>query len=305
MKMLPLATLLALALSGAAVLADDAAKQHDDHMATLAKAPAGAPLDASGGAPAVYTKAGDKPVTGTFFAAAKPRRGKPGVIVIHEWWGLNDEVRAKAKQLAAAGFSALAVDLYAGQGATEPEAARKLAGAVRADVPGVVANLAAAATYLKEVAGSGKIGVIGWCLGGGFALDLALARPDVVDAVVMYYGQVKTTAAELAALKVPVMGHFGGLDQGIPLPGVRTFRKLLKEKGVEGRILVYPQAGHAFSNPTRMETYRAEDAAQAWQKTVRFFGRHLVVRPPGAGKGGKASKGDAPAPAVEPAPAQR
>lgn len=208
-----------------------------------------------------------------FFARPKGAAGVPGLIVIHEWWGLNDNVRAMARKLAAEGYAALAVDLYGGQKAESSEDARGLMEAALKN-PGVVEeNLRQAYQYL-EGQGAKKIGSIGWCFGGGWSLRTALLFPKDLDAAVIYYGRLVTEPDQLAPLEVPILGLFGALDKGIPVESVRAFETALKSQGKKAEIHVYEGADHAFANPSG-NRYNAEAAEDAWKKTVAFFAVHL------------------------------
>jgi carboxymethylenebutenolidase len=164
---------------------------------------------------------------------ARPKDAKgplPGLIVIHEWWGLNDNIRAMTRRLAGEGYTALAVDLYAGRTASDPESAMKMMQATNDNEAAGIANVKAAYDYLVNDQKAGKVGTIGWCFGGGWSLRTALALPDKVDATVMYYGQPVTDPQKLAPLKMPILGNFAGDDQGIPPNGGERLRE-----GAQGR----------------------------------------------------------------------
>jgi carboxymethylenebutenolidase len=197
----------------------------------------------------------------------------PGVIVIHEWWGLNDNVETMARMLAHEGYAALAVDLYGGQAAGDPEGARALMQKVMDDPAPAKDNLRQAHAYLTRKLGAPRTGVIGWCFGGGWSLQTALLLPEL-DAAVMYYGRVVTDQDELRALRAPLLGLFGAEDQGIPVDGVRAMEAALGELGKDVTIVVYPGAGHAFANPSGTR-YQADAAKDAWAKTTAFFAEHL------------------------------
>ena len=137
-----------------------------------------------------------------------------------------------------------------------------------------VANLRAGATFLREAQRAPKLGVVGWCFGGGWSLQAALALPERVDAAVMYYGRVVTDGDRLARLDAPLLGHFGGADTGIPLDGVRAIEAALRERRRDVTVHVYEGAGHAFANPSG-QSFLADAAALAWQRTTAFFARHL------------------------------
>lgn len=198
----------------------------------------------------------------------------PAIIVIHEWWGLNDNIRDMADQLAGEGYAALAVDLYGGHAATTPEAAVQLMKGVLADTAAANSNLRQAYAYVHDKLHAPRVGVIGWCFGGGWSLQTALLFPDKLDAAVMYYGQPVTDVKTLATLKMPLIGFFGEEDMGITVADVMNFQDALKQAGVNAEIHEYPGAGHAFANPSG-ERYRPEAARDAWQRTVAFFKQHL------------------------------
>jgi len=197
----------------------------------------------------------------------------PAIIVIHEWWGLNDQIKGVTRRLAGEGYTALAVDLYGGKVADNPDAAKQLVGGVMAHRDVATATLRAAAAFLKHQ-GAPRIGVIGWCFGGGWSLQTALDVPDQIDAAVVYYGQPEKDRARLARLRAPLLGLFGADDQSIPPAAARELEATLKQLGKQAEVHVYEGAGHAFANPSGTN-YRRAAAEDAWQRTVAFFKRHL------------------------------
>lgn len=221
----------------------------------------------------VSYKSGDETVTAQLYTPA----GKgpfPALVVIHEWWGLNDWVKEQASNLADQGYVTLAVDLYRGQVAKTPDEAHELMRGVpqdraNKDLLAAYDYLAQQATVKKE-----KIGSIGWCMGGGYSLDLALAQPKIA-ATVINYGHLASEATTLKKIQAPVLGIFGAQDRGIPVESVRKFEKELKSQGKEVEIVIYDDAGHAFENPNNKDGYRAADAADAWKKTIAFLARNL------------------------------
>ncbi|HEX2252786.1 MAG TPA: dienelactone hydrolase family protein [Thermoanaerobaculia bacterium] len=217
-----------------------------------------------------YARVGGEELTGYL---ARPAGGAPapGLIVIHEWWGLNENIEAMARMLAQQGYTALAVDLY-GETAQTPERARELTQSV--DEAAARDNLRQAYRYLDQEAGAPRVGVIGWCFGGGWSLKTALMLPGELDAAVVYYGQLITDRAELAKLETPLLGIFGAEDQGIPVTGVRELERVLADLGKDAEIHVYEGAGHAFANPSG-ERYEPEAARDAWQRTLAFLAEHL------------------------------
>ena len=270
---------LTLTLLPAAARADeksDAARmaqehQHDKPVATQAAMQEQArPVSAE---EMTYGDVGGKPVRG-YLARPKDAKGPlPGLVVIHEWWGLNDNVRAMTRRLAGEGYQALAVDLYGGATADTPEAATKLMNGVLGNTAAAQDNLKKAVAYLKGK-GVKKLGVIGWCFGGGWSLQTALLAPADVNATVIYYGRLETEPAKLAPLKSPVIGFFGAADNSIPVATVHAFEAELKKEGKPVEVHVYDGAGHAFANPSG-GNYRPEAAKDAWTKTTAFFAKHL------------------------------
>lgn len=222
-----------------------------------------------------YGKVGGAPVEGYLVRPKKARGRLPGLIVIHEWWGLNDNVRDEAARLAAEGFVVLAVDLYAGKVATQPPDAMKLAQALTANPGPAEENLRAAYAWLDEVEKAPRIGTVGWCLGGRWSLRTALLLPDQVDATVIYYGTVKADEGELARLQMPILGLFASQDRVVPAATVTAFEATLKRLGKDVDIHMYEGAEHGFANPsgTAYEPGAAEDA---WRLTTAFLGEHLT-----------------------------
>ena len=221
-----------------------------------------------------YGTVGGVPVEG-YLVRPKQARGRlPGLIVIHEWWGLNDNVRAEAARLAAEGYVVLAVDLYGGKLATEPPAAMKLSQELTANPGPAEENLRAAYKYLDEVEKVPRIGTIGWCLGGRWSLRAAVILPDQIDATVIYYGTVKATDPELAKLRMPILGLFGSKDRVVPIATVVAFEANLKRLGKNADIHIYEGAEHAFANPSGT-AYAPQAAEDAWRLTTAFLKEYL------------------------------
>jgi carboxymethylenebutenolidase len=194
----------------------------------------------------------------------------PGIIVIHEWWGLNDWVKEQASKLADQGYEALAVDLYRGKVATTPDEAHELMRGVPEDR--AARDLHAAFEFLKSQSNVKKdrIASIGWCMGGGYSLDVALQEPTLTAAVINY-GHLAVDADSLKKINASILGLFGGQDRGIPVDDVKKFEQTLKQSGKSVEIVIYPKAGHAFENPNNKDGYRADDAADAWKRTTKFL----------------------------------
>jgi carboxymethylenebutenolidase len=198
----------------------------------------------------------------------------PAIIVIHEWWGLNDWVKEQASKLADQGYVALAVDLYRGKVATTPEEAHEIMRGVPEDR--AKQDLDAAFNFLKSqnnVKGD-RIGSIGWCMGGGYSLDVALQQPQLA-ADVINYGHLAVDENSLKKINAPILGIFGAKDRGIPVEDVKKFQQTLEQLGKKIDIVIYPDAGHAFENPNNKEGYRAQDAADAWKHITEFLEKTL------------------------------
>ena len=198
----------------------------------------------------------------------------PALIVIHEWWGLNDWIKQEAAGYAAKGYVTLAVDLYRGKVATDPEMAHELSRGLPQDQG--VRDLTAAVALLqhrKDVRPD-RIGAVGWCMGGGYALQLAIASP-ALRAVAVNYGALPTDPAFLAKIQAAVLGNFGGQDRGIPPDAVHAFAAAMQALGKPVDAKIYPQAGHAFENPNNQAGYRAADAADALARIDRFLAEKL------------------------------
>ena len=204
--------------------------------------------------------------------AAEP---PPGIIVIHESWGLNDDIKAVTRRLAGEGYVALAVDLYGGKTASTPQVAEGLMSDVYADPDAARRNLQQAYDYLEKYAFAPRVGSIGWDLGGEWSLQAALLYPGALDAAVMYYGRgVFTDRDRLAPLNVPLLGFYGADDKSVPVRQVQEFRAKLLELGKNAEILIVSHADHAFANPAS-PTYNERAANESWESTLDFLERHL------------------------------
>lgn len=198
---------------------------------------------------------------------ASPHRA---VIAIHEWWGLNDWVMKQATNLAANGYIVFAVDLYRGKVTTDPSEARKL----KRNLPGdrALDDMKAVFRYLstRPDVDSKYISSVGWSLGGGLALQLAIREPRLA-ACIVNYGVLPTQDVELQSINAPVLGNFGTLDRSIPVGNVRAFEMAMSALGKSVDIKLYEGAGHAFENSTNERVYRAVAAADAWRRTLAFL----------------------------------
>jgi carboxymethylenebutenolidase len=198
----------------------------------------------------------------------------PAVIVIHEWWGLNDWVKAQAQDFAKQGYIALAVDLYRGKTGTTPDEAHILMRGLPDDRG--LRDLEAAFTYLasRPDVDVRKIGAIGWCMGGGWSIKLAEDQPKLA-AFVVNYGPLPTDPAIVAKIQAPMLGNFGAEDKGIPPESVRAFGDAMKSAGKIQDIKIYEGAGHAFQNPNNKDGYRPDATADADKRIDAFFAKYL------------------------------
>ncbi len=217
----------------------------------------------------VSYKSGDETVQGLLYAA-EGKGPLPALVVIHEWWGLNDWVKEQASKLAHQGYVTLAVDLYRGKVATTPDEAHEIMRGVPEDR--AARDLHAAVEFLRSQPNVRKdrIGSIGWCMGGGYSLDVALQEPTLTAAVINY-GHLATDAASLKKINASILGIFGGQDRGIPVEDVKKFEQALTQQGNRVEVVIYPDAGHGFENPNNKTGYRADDAADAWKHTTSFL----------------------------------
>lgn len=262
--------------------ADPSARENVDAMSREHADDSGAPGPAASIAPerAVvaetlpYAEVDDELVYGHFVFPSDMVEPLPALIVIHEWWGLNEGVRAMADRLAGEGYIVLAVDLFHGRTAQYPSDARALMLDVLENPRPANENLRQAHRFVSETAAAPRIGVLGWCFGGGWALNAAMLLPNALDAAVIYYGQVTDDREKLAAIDMPILGHFAQDDQGIPVKNVRDFEEALRALGKDFEIIVYPGVGHAFANPSG-NSYDAQAAQRAWEKTLSFLDEHL------------------------------
>jgi carboxymethylenebutenolidase len=231
-------------------------------------------MPARAGEETVSYKSGDETVSG-FLATPAGKGPFPAVIVIQEWWGLDDWVKDQARALAKEGYVALAPDLYRGKVTSKQEEAHQLMSGLPADR--AMRDLKAAFAYLsgRPDVKKDKIGAIGWCMGGRYALALATEEPKLA-AVVAYYGAPPTDAAAIAHIKAPILGNFGAEDKGPSPEQVKAFEAALKKAGKAADFKIYEGAPHAFANPNNpWSGYREAEAKDAWARTVAFFAQHL------------------------------
>jgi carboxymethylenebutenolidase len=237
-------------------------------LATILADPELARAAAAGTETVTITSPGGRTVSG---ALAKPATlPAPVIILVHEWWGLNDQIKAVAADFAAQGYLALALDLMGGVVAQTPEQASKLTQSVQPEAAtDTVAAWIGWGRKAKE--SNGKVGIIGWCFGGGWALIGSTTTP--VDATVVYYGKCDLPAEQLAKLKGPVLGHFGTQDPRMNHDMVGKFEAAMKQDGKAETVYWY-DAPHAFANPTGANYHKAETQL-AWSRTLDFLAENL------------------------------
>jgi carboxymethylenebutenolidase len=195
----------------------------------------------------------------------------PGVIVIQEWWGLVPHITDVVDRFAAAGFTALAPDLYHGESTTEPDGAGKLMMALNLDQ--AARDMSGAVSLLQQRTGRPHVGVVGYCMGGGLALVLASKRPDAVAAVAPYYGVIPWASAQpdWSAIEAKVEGEYAELDDFATPDVVHALEAQLRDLGKDATLHVHPGTHHAFFNDTRPEVYDADASAKAFDRTVQLF----------------------------------
>ena len=221
----------------------------------------------------VSYKSGDETVQGILYTPSGSGPF-PAIIVIHEYWGLNDWVKEQASKLADQGYVAFAIDLYRGKVATTPDMAHEIMRGVpedraKRDLHAAFEFLASQPNVKKD-----RIGSIGWCMGGGYSLEVALQEPTLA-ADVINYGHLATDPDAIKKINAPILGLFGGQDHGITPDDVHKFEATMKQMGKKIDVKIYDDAGHAFENPNNKGGYRPEDAANAWQRTVLFLAENL------------------------------
>jgi carboxymethylenebutenolidase len=201
--------------------------------------------------------------------------GGPGVIVIQEWWGLVPHIKDVADRFAAEGFTALAPDLYRGVAASEPDEAGKLMMAMKLDVAGK--DLSGAVDFLQQRTGKQKIGVVGFCMGGGLTLTLACQRPDAVAVAAPFYGVIPwpDSQPDWDAIAAVVEGHYAENDAFASPEAARALEANLKSRGKNATFHVYPGTDHAFFNDARPDVYDATAATTAWTRVLALFRANL------------------------------
>ena len=232
------------------------------------------PLTASGatGTDVQYVSAG---VTVTGYLTMPDAHGSfPAIVAIHGWWGLNDWMRRSADRLADEGYIVLAVDLFREKTPANAEEAHRLSRSLSGEQ--AIGDLMVAVAYLKsrEDIRDGKFAAVGWSMGGGYALTMALTVPDLA-ACVISYGRLVTERASIEKIVCPILGIFGEDDRSIPTRSVQAFGDACSDAGKSADIQIYPDVGHAFMNENEKRSYNLEASSQAWTRIVSFLDRTM------------------------------
>ena len=222
-----------------------------------------------------YAEVNDQLVKGHFVFPEDMVEALPAVILIHEWWGLDDNIRGVADRLASEGFIVLAVDLYNGQTATRAPDARKLMLGVVENPEFAETNIERAFAWIYETTGATEVAAVGYGYGGGWSLHAAMAIPDQLDAAVILYGQVSTSEEALSAIEVPILGLFGEADSAVPVSAVSDFEKAMQTLRKDHEVEVYPDAKGGFASPGN-RNFDVELEAEAWAKMTSFLHENLV-----------------------------
>jgi len=265
----------------AAVLAAGCGQRSDDVPAPVAS-PAPAPETTAGPERQAtrrnvtsemlpYGEVGEQNVYGYFAFPEDMVDPLPAVVVIHDWWGLNDEIREFGNRLAAEGFIVLAVDLFGGSTTTVPTDARGLELGVVEEPELAMRNIERAHWFARNVAEAPSVAVLGFGFGGGLALSAAIAQPADFSAVVTYYGQVNSDQDSLAPVKGAILGLFAQSDRAVPISNVREFERALDALDKEFEIVVFDDARRGFADKLMPDAYDPDLDAQAWDKSVEFL----------------------------------
>ncbi|HLQ76045.1 MAG TPA: dienelactone hydrolase family protein [Terriglobia bacterium] len=207
-----------------------------------------------------------------FLASPAGDRPRPGLLVIQEWWGMNDHIKDITSRLANEGFAALAVDMYDGKVTKDPDEAKGIM--MDMDKAAAMEKLNAAVAYMKTKPGVSRVGVIGFCMGGYFSLALACNNKNI-GAAAPFYGSVPPDAV-LGNLNAPTIYFYGEKDHHIASSEIDRLERLMKSAGKTGEVIRYPESDHAFFNDTRKEVYNPKDSKDAWTRALAFLRKHLA-----------------------------
>ena len=212
--------------------------------------------------------------TAAYVATPEGEGPWPGVVVIQEWWGLEDHIKDVARRFTAEGFAAIAPDLYYGEIATEPDEARKLRMALDWDKALTAIQVAIDTLLARDDVSPKKVGVTGFCMGGGLTWHAAAKLNNVAATAPFYGGGPEMSNEEVAQISGPVLAIFGELDQGVSPEVANSRAAQMDNAGIKHETIIYPGAQHAFFNDTRA-AYNAKAAADAWQRVVKLFQQTL------------------------------
>jgi len=227
-----------------------------------------------------YTELKDELVYGYFSAPADMFEPLPAVILIHDWWGLNDHVRATADRLAGEGFIVFAVDLFGTKVASSPGEARVLTMEAIEDLDALNSNIDAAFDFVSNTAGAPRVGTLGWGFGGSRSLRAAQSFTDGLDAAVIYYSPVDADEDALRPISAPILALFAADDTTIRVESVEAFQGALESLRKNFTLHIYPGAGHGFAEPTS-RNFDATTSADAWRRTLEFLNLHLTINEDG------------------------
>jgi carboxymethylenebutenolidase len=224
----------------------------------------------------VHYKSGDIQMA-AYLARPKAKGMHPGLIVIQEWWGLNEHIKDITRRFAREGYVVLAPDLYSCLGhkvTADPNEAGRLMSSLKQEQ--ALKDLRATVGHLKDIEGvrGDRLGVVGFCMGGTYSLLLPCQTKEV-KAAAPFYGQVPSPPDPLRNLACPVLYIYGDADGWITMADVRRLQEALKQYGKAGEVKIYAGAPHAFFNDTRKDVYRAAEAKDAWTRVLSFFAKHL------------------------------
>ena len=223
-----------------------------------------------------YTELKNELVYGYFAAPADMFEPLPAVILIHDWWGLNDHIRATADRLAGEGFIVFAVDLFGTKIASSPGEARVLVMRAIEDTDSLNDNIRAAFDFVSDTAGAPRVGSLGWGFGGSRSLRAAELLPEGLDAAVIYYGQVNDDEEALRPIGAPILALFAANDTSIRIASVEAFRDAMETLRKNFDLHIYPDTGHGFAEPSG-RNFDAAMAADAWRRTLEFLNLHLTI----------------------------
>lgn len=206
---------------------------------------------------------------------AVPASGEgPGVLVLHAWWGLNEDFRDVCDRLAGEGFVALAPDLFHGKMAATIAEAEALVATQTVDATFPIVQAAVAYLRAHSAVRGSALGVVGFSMGANWALYLSTQQPEAISAVVVFYG---TDEADFTDVRAAYLGHFAEADEWEPEEAVRHLEQQLRAAGTEVSFHRYPGSGHWFFEPSRPDAYNAAAAALAWERTIAFLRGHLTA----------------------------